>query len=68
MRQLEGAWRLFMDGGVSYTPPNDILVSFIMNRCDQECIPYTLTAYPGREYHIKPKENDDVQAQPPANG
>ncbi len=51
--QKERTWEAFMAQGTSHSPMG-VTLSYIMERCEQEEVPYRLTASPGRGYFIIP--------------
>lgn len=46
-------WDLFMGGGTSHSALAQTL-PYVMQRCEEEGIPYRLTAQPGAGYYIEP--------------
>ena len=51
----ERTWKWFMGGGTSHSALA-LTLSYIIERCEREKVPYTLDAHPGLGYFIKPLE------------
>ncbi len=48
-------WNAFMAGGTNHSSAAHTL-SYIMQRCEEEKIPYVLQAMPGKGYFIQPSK------------
>lgn len=55
INKSEGArlWASFNNGGTSHSPSASTL-PYLIRRCEREGVPYSLIAFPGYGYGIKP--------------
>lgn len=49
----ERTWRSFLEGGTSHSA-NASTLPYLIRRCEQEKMPYTLVAQPSVGYFMKP--------------
>jgi hypothetical protein len=46
-------WSMFLNGGGNHSHMG-LTLAYILRRCEQERVPYILTAYPGVGYELRP--------------
>ena len=52
-KEQDRLWQTFYDGPGTTHSGNATLLSILINRAEEEKVPYRLTAYPGRTYHME---------------
>lgn len=60
---IERIWKRFLKGGTSHSYMA-LTLTHIIEKCEEQSMPYELQAVPGRGYTIKPKPEWKLDVEP----